>query len=64
MFDCQPRDAQMLLLEGWAVLVDRSSRDLPELSPPQNGSLENTQLSQSVWQLIDMHRDGKKNKLA
>ena len=64
VFECQPRDARMLLLEGWAVLINRPSGDLKELSPPENGSLENAQLSQSIWHLIDMHRDGKNDKLA
>jgi hypothetical protein len=63
VFSCPPRDAKMLRLEGWAVLVDGPS-DLPDLSRSDHASLENAQLSQSIWHLIDMHREGKKDKLA
>jgi hypothetical protein len=64
IFDCPERDGRMLILEGWAESVGATPIHLPDLSPSDDGSFENAQLSQSVWQLIDIHREGKKDKLA
>jgi hypothetical protein len=64
IFDCPEHEGRMLILEGWAESVGAAPADLRELSASDNGSFENAQLSQSVWQLIDDHREGKKDKLA
>ena len=64
VFDCPEHDARMLLLEGWAESVGATRVDSPDLSTTGNGSFENAQVSQSVWQVIEVHREGKKDKLA
>ena len=64
IFDCPQRDGRMLVLEGWAEVVNGAPLSRPVEAAPENGSLENAQLSQSIWQLIDLYRDGKKDKLA
>ena len=53
----------MLILEGWAESAGAAPADLHELPASDNGAFENAQLSQSVWQVIDVHREGKKDKL-
>jgi hypothetical protein len=63
IFDCPQRDGRLLVLEGWAEVVNGVPLS-PVVAAPENGSLENAQLSQSIWQLIDLHREGKKDKLA
>ncbi len=64
IFECPERDARMLILEGWADGLGTPPVDQRESPEPDNGSFENAQLSQSVWQVIDLHREGKKDKLA
>jgi hypothetical protein len=64
VFDCPQRDGRMLLLEGWAEIVNGAPLSRPVVATPESGSLENAQLSQSIWYLIDLYREGKKDKLA
>jgi hypothetical protein len=64
VFDCPQRAGRMLVLEGWAEAVSGAPPSRPAIATPEDGSLENAQLSQSIWQLIDLHREGKKDKLA
>jgi hypothetical protein len=63
VFDCSRREGRMLVLEGWAELVDEVLGEPPDPSPATE-TLENAQLSQSIWMFIDSHREGKKDKLA
>ena len=56
VFDCAEPEGRMLVLEGWAEPVSAPSSD-------DDGPLGNERPSPSVWQIIDVHRDGKKNKL-
>jgi hypothetical protein len=64
IFDCSPRDGRLLVLEGWAEVVSGAALSRPLIAEHEDASLENAQLSQSIWQLIDLHREGKKDKLA
>ena len=57
MFDCPDPEARMLLLEEWAALVE------PPLTTDV-GPLANEPPKPSVLQIIDLHRDGKKDKFA
>lgn len=64
VFDCPLRDGRLLVLEGWAEIVNGEPLSRPLVATPENGSLENVQLGQSIWHLIDHYREGKKDKLA
>ena len=68
IFDCPDREGRMLILEGWAESVGAAPANVRDPSSSDHASdhasFENAQLSQSVWQLIDLHREGKKDKLA
>jgi hypothetical protein len=60
LFSCPDRIGRMLVLEGWAEMVEQAQA----LALAPNGrELDNEEVSQTVWQIIDLHRDGRKDKL-
>ena len=50
----------MLVLEGWADVVEQSKR---HALSEEDSALDNEEVSYSVWQIIDFYRDGRKDKL-
>ena len=59
-FDCSDAVARMLILESWAEPAETSSDRVlsKDLSP-----IANEEPSHSVSEIIDHHRDGRKDKL-
>ena len=53
-FDCSERDGRMLILEEWAEFVELSNDDGFEIEEPAG----------TLWEIIDEHRDGQKDRLA
>ena len=56
IFDVEELEARLLVLEGWAELV--------EAPPADMSCLANEQPNAPFWQVVDRHRNGKKDKLA
>ena len=61
VFNCPDRVGRMLVLEGWAEVIEQG-KPFALAPAPSSRELDNEEVSQTVWQIIDLHRDGRKDK--